>query len=109
MNINLPPEVKLIFKKFTQAGFKIYLVGGAVRDLLLNKVTKDFDFTTNAKPEQILEVFPQGYYNNNFGTVGINLNNQLFEVTTMRKEEAYTDFRHPAKVEWSESVEEDLK
>ncbi len=49
----------------------MYLVGGSVRNLLLEKPAKDWDLTTNAKPEEILPLFPDAFYDNSFGTVGI--------------------------------------
>lgn len=84
--------------------------GGAVRDLLLGREVKDWDFTTNLTPEEILKLFPKNsFYNNLFGTVGINIGNEIFEVTTYRSEEGYTDSRHPDKVIWGKSLEEDVK
>src|SRR5205823_2070640 len=90
------------------AGFKIYIVGGAVRDLILGKEVKDWDFTTDAKPEEILEIFPGGFYDNKFGTVGIPMGTQIMEITTMRKEGLYKDHRHPIEVGWTNNIEEDL-
>ena len=51
--VQLPPSVSAIFRKFSQGGYEIYLVGGAVRDILLGKITDDWDFATNATPEEI--------------------------------------------------------
>lgn len=93
------------------AGYEIYLVGGAVRDLLLGRPVDDWDFTTNATPEQILEVFPDGFYNNKFGTVGIPAKTPGFdqhEITTYRTEHGYTDNRRPDKVEWGRTLKDDL-
>lgn len=94
--------------KFSKAGFQIYIVGGSVRDLLMSRPVHDFDFTTDAKPEEILKIFPDGFYDNKFGTVGIPVNSAVFEVTTMRKEGVYTDFRHPTEISWTNKIEEDL-
>ncbi len=69
---SIPSEVKVILNKFSEAGFQIFIVGGAVRDLLMNRPVHDWDFTTDAKPEEILKIFPDGFYDNKFGTVGIN-------------------------------------
>ena len=68
--IKLLEDEKLIFK---DNNFEIYLVGGAVRDLLQDKTGKDWDLTTSATPEEILKLFPDGFYDNLFGTVGIPL------------------------------------
>lgn len=109
MQAKLPPIVEQILKKMADAGFKIYVVGGAVRDLLLEKPIKDWDFTTKATPEQILKVFPDAFYNNKFGTVAIvDENQEVYEITTFRQEVGYSDKRHPDKVVWGKTLEEDL-
>lgn len=119
MEIILPDAVYKVISKFTKSGFRIYLVGGAVRDLLMKKPHKDWDLTTDATPEQILEIFPDGFYENTFGTVGIKLSafsdqssasqiSQILEVTTMRKEGEYKDSRRPSEVSWTKEINEDL-
>lgn len=108
MNIKLPKQVEEILDKFDKADLQIYIVGGAIRDLLMEKEVKDWDFTTDATPEQILKVLPEGFYDNKFGTVGLSWEKGIFEITTMRKEGEYKDFRHPEKVSWTNKVEEDL-
>ena len=108
MDFKLPKEVKDILNKFEKAGYKIYLVGGATRDLLMKREVNDWDFTTDAKPDEILELFSEGYYDNKFGTVGIPIGKQVFEVTTMRKEGLYKDSRHPVEVSWTNQIREDL-
>ena len=105
MNYTLPVDVKNILNNFQKAGFQNYIVGGAVRDLLMKKNISDWDFTTDAKPEEILALFPEGFYDNKFGTVGIPGG---YEITTMRKEGKYADFRHPGNVVWTNKIEEDL-
>ena len=107
---NIPNKALDIFNEFTQEGFEIYLVGGAVRDLLLNKKEiKDLDFTTNATPQQIQMLYPKSFYDNNFGTVRIPSKKRLLEITTYRSEKGYSDFRHPDKITWGKTLEEDLK
>ena len=73
--LSLPDEVKQFMNVFKRKGYQIYLVGGAVRDLLLGKKTEklssNWDFTTNATPDEILKLFPKAYYNNQYGTVGV--------------------------------------
>ena len=119
MKINLPAFVKEILNKFLKAGYEIYIAGGAVRDILMKKEVHDWDFTTNATPEIILSLFPDGFYDNQFGTVGItNLQDEkkkkpglkipVYEITTFRKEMGYSDKRHPDKVIWGKTLEEDL-
>ena len=110
MKFDLPSEVNEVLDKFTKAGYEIYIVGGAVRDILTGKAVKDWDFTTDATPEEILKVYPDGFYDNVFGTVGIKFDafEKPFEVTTFRTEEGYSDARRPDKVEWGKTLEEDL-
>lgn len=109
----IPHHVLTFIQTFQNKGFEIYLVGGCVRDLLLERSVKDWDFTTNATPEQILSVFPDGFYDNSFGTVGVpveigNDTKEILEVTTYRTEHGYSDSRRPDNVEWGTSIEEDL-
>src|SRR3989344_4881338 len=111
MDFKLPVEVKQFMEKFAKANFEIYIVGGAVRDLLMGKIIYDWDFTTNATPEEILKIIEGGLYNNLYGTVFTTIDGyeKPFEITTFRKEEGYSDSRHPDKLEWGKSLEEDLK
>lgn len=110
--IRLESFVSEFLEKIRSQNHQIYVVGGSVRDLLLGKPIKDWDFTTSAKPDEILTIFPDGFYNNQFGTVGVpvQVNNEqlIFEVTTFRKESDYSNGRHPNQVEWTDTVEEDL-
>ena len=112
MTQTIPQEIQDIAKQFEQHDFQIYLVGGCVRDLLLNKSLKDWDFTTNATPEQITALFPDSFYDNSFGTVGIPIEigdeKHVVEITTFRTEKEYKDHRHPESVAWGKTIEEDL-
>lgn len=110
MEAKLPEFVRTVLEKFQKSGFEIYIVGGAVRDLLQKKEVDDWDFTTNAQPAEILKVFPEGFYDNKFGTVGIShpSSPNPYEITTFRREIGYSDRRHPDKIEWGKSLEEDL-
>lgn len=110
--IKLPANILKFMDIFTGNGYRVYVVGGAVRDLLLKKNPPaggiNWDFTTNAKPEELKNLFPDSFYNNSFGTVGVKFEGQILEVTTHRKEGEYSDSRHPDKIEWADTVEEDL-
>ncbi|MEK7550695.1 MAG: CCA tRNA nucleotidyltransferase [Patescibacteria group bacterium] len=110
MKIDLPESVQKILEKFTKTKYEIYIVGGAVRDILMGRIVHDWDFTTNATPEEILKIFPDGFCDNIFGTVGIKTEefDKLLEITTYRTEYGYTDNRRPDKVFWGQSLEEDL-
>ncbi len=111
---NIPAEVIEVAKTLENKGFEAYLVGGCTRDLLLGKLPKDWDFTTNASPEQIQELFPEHYANNDFGTIGVkteseDLTLKILEVTPYRSESGYSDARRPDSVTFGVSLEEDLK
>lgn len=104
----LPADAKRILTALSKAGYQAYAVGGSVRDLLMDRPTKGWDFTTNAKPEEILTVFPDSFYDNTFGTVGIKMPEDIYEVTTYRSEKGYTDHRHPDNIQWGKTLDEDL-
>jgi tRNA nucleotidyltransferase (CCA-adding enzyme) len=106
--ISLPQSAKHIIDTLTKAGYQAYAVGGSVRDLLMNRPTHGWDFTTNAIPEEILKLFPDSFYDNQFGTVGIKFPEDIYEITTYRSEKGYSDHRHPDKIQWGKSLEEDL-
>jgi tRNA nucleotidyltransferase/poly(A) polymerase len=111
MKVELPKSVQEILDKFEKAGYEIYIVGGAVRDIMMGRPTNDWDFTTNATPEEMLKIIPGGLYNNQFGTVFTDNPDdpqRPHEITTFRKESGYTDFRHPEKITWGKSLKEDL-
>jgi tRNA nucleotidyltransferase/poly(A) polymerase len=108
----IPEQILAVYKLLEKSGFEVYFVGGSVRDLILKRKIKDWDLTTNATPEDLLKVFPNGFYNNEFGTVGIpvkiDTDEHVVEITTFRTESAYKDKRHPEKVYWGKTLEEDL-
>ncbi len=93
-----------VLARLWAAGHAGWLVGGAVRDALLGRETHDWDVATDARPETILGIFPEGEYENRFGTVlalGV-------EVTTFRRDHHYPDHRRPAEVTFTDDVDEDL-
>jgi len=112
---SIPEEVKDISRVLSSAHFENYIVGGSVRDLLLGIKPKDWDLTTNAKPEEITPLFENTFYENEYGTVGVvnenpsNESLRVIEVTPYRIESGYSDFRRPDAVEWGKTIEEDLK
>lgn len=102
----------LVIEKIEAKGFEAYIVGGAVRDALLGVELHDFDMATNADPEDLLEIFKDYKVLNHgiaFGTLGVVVDETGFEITTYRGEAGYTDLRHPDKVEFLKSKDEDLK
>lgn len=113
MHYAVPLEVKTVAEGLRKEGFEAYLVGGCVRDLLLKRAPKDWDITTNAKPEDIQRVFPDSFYENDFGTVGVKTGSEeptlaVIEVTPYRTESEYTDKRRPDAVSFGDSLEDDL-
>ena len=112
--LKLPGYVQDFMEVFTNKGYQIFLVGGAVRDLIVKgNIDWNFaDFATNARPQEIVKLFPKTFYENQFGTVGVEQevdgNKIIFEVTTFRKESDYKDKRHPSFIEWANTIEEDL-
>jgi tRNA nucleotidyltransferase/poly(A) polymerase len=122
MKFSTPPFVNQILTQFHQAKTQIFIVGGAVRDLLLNRPTYDWDFTTDATPEKILKIFPDAFYDNNYGTVMLtdpkdDKLHQLgkldkipvYDITTFRRDIGYSNQRHPDKIEWGQTLDEDLE
>lgn len=97
-------------KKFNEAGFSLYLVGGAVRDFLLKKENDDADFTTDATPDEVIKLFPKATIPTGIkhGTVTVIFNKQSYEITTFRTEGKYSDSRHPDNISFVRSLEEDL-
>jgi len=112
MTTSIPDSVKQVVHAFQKAGYSLYLVGGCVRNMLLDVPVNDWDLTTNATPEQMLILYPDAFYDNTFGTVGIPISaddkNEIIEVTTFRTEQGYSDKRHPDKVSWGTTIEGDL-
>ncbi|GDX61761.1 HDIG domain-containing protein [Candidatus Levyibacteriota bacterium] len=109
----IPQYIHNILKKFEKNNFRIFLVGGCVRNLLLKRAIADWDLATNATPQEMLQIFPDGFYENQFGTVGIPIeaDNQksIVEITTFRTEGEYKNNRHPGKIVWGKTIEEDLQ
>src|ERR1035437_5728009 len=114
-NNSIPPEVVDVVKTLENKGFESLPVGGCVRDLLLGLTPKDWDITTNARPEEIIALFPKTFYENSYGTVGVVFENpsdenvKLIEVTPYRLEGKYEDYRHPNEVIFAKKIEDDLK
>ncbi|MDP1845984.1 MAG: HDIG domain-containing protein [Candidatus Moranbacteria bacterium] len=104
----IPKPIIEIIQKLEAAGFEAFVVGGCVRDLLMDVEPKDWDVTTNAKPEEVAKLFPDSFYENAFGTVGVKSEVGVVEVTTYRIESKYSDKRRPDEVKFAKTLEEDL-
>lgn len=109
--MKLPQEVQYCITSLEAAGFEAYAVGGCVRDSLLGLTPADYDMCTDAKPEQICQLFAGHqllHHGQKHGTVGVVLEGQVFEITTFRTEGGYEDSRHPSWVKFVPTIEEDL-
>ncbi len=106
----VPRAVRRVVERLGEAGFEAFPVGGCVRDLLIGRKVKDWDLTTDARPEQVVPLFgrviPTGLEH---GTVTVLQGELPIEVTTYRGESGYSDGRHPDQVIFLDSLEEDLK
>ncbi len=109
MKIKIASVLKDFYSQFDKAGFKAYLVGGAVRDIFLKKKASDWDVATNATPQDVMKLFktviPTGFEH---GTVTVHYKGAEIEVTTFRTESGYSDGRHPDSVNYAATIEEDL-
>lgn len=117
-NINLNEAIPAVVSRVTstlrKAGFEAYLVGGCVRDIITGVKPKDWDVTTNAKPEEIQNLFDETFYENIYGTVGVVTDSEdetlkVIEVTPYRTEGVYSDKRRPDSVSFHAKLEDDLK
>lgn len=110
-NMEINKNYRFILSALENAGFSAYLVGGCVRDMLMELPIHDYDVTTNALPEQISNVFadykviPTGIRH---GTVTVIYENTPFEITTFRIDGKYTDSRRPDNVVFTDSLYDDL-
>ena len=109
----VPDSVKKATNVLQDAGYEVFCIGGCVRDLILNKGVRDWDLTTNAKPEDIEALFDHTFYENPFGTVTVIFDDETvdmakqIEITPYRKEGVYSDSRRPDAVCFDASLEED--
>lgn len=108
IDFKIPLEINTILEILNKNQYKGFLVGGCVRDILMNKTPKDWDITTDATPDIIQQLFPNSFYENNFGTVGIKTDIGVVEVTPFRKDGVYEDNRHPNQVFFTNKIEDDL-
>jgi len=116
----IPEYIHKIIKALKASKYEAYIVGGSVRDILMKKEPKDWDITTNARPEQILKVFKDAKYENVFGTVLLPLRQaakdaakgeviDVVEITTYRSEQGYSDRRHPDTIRFEDKLDKDLE
>lgn len=111
MDLKIDKKADFILNKLKEKGFEGFIVGGCVRDLILGNTPKDYDITTNAKPNEIINTFKD--YKTiltgiKYGTVTVVIDKTPFEITTYRKENEYINNRKPKSVEFLSSIDEDL-
>ncbi len=107
--VPVPRDLKDFSRFFSDAGHRVYLVGGAVRDHFLGKRAGDWDVATDARPEQVMAIFPRVIPTGiEHGTVTIPFRGRAIECTTFRVESDYTDGRRPDSVRYEATIEEDL-
>lgn len=104
----LPIPILQVLKTLQDNNHEAYLVGGCTRDIIMNKTPKDWDITTSALPAEIQSLFPDSFYENAFGTVGVKTTLGVVEVTPFRQDGNYTDGRHPDSVVFTKDITQDL-
>ena len=111
-----PNKIKLtlfieLYRLFNEHGFSLYMVGGTVRDYLMKEDLTDMDLVTNATPMEMKKFLlgEADYTFEKYGSVKLRYRQHKFDITTLRKEDGYIDARHPNKVVFSKSLEEDVK
>lgn len=110
-NFEISKGASFVLARLKEAGFSAYLVGGCVRDFVMGKTPHDFDITTSATPDEMLEIFfdvttfKSGVTH---GTVGVHIHGENVEATTFRADGEYIDHRHPESVVFSRELQDDL-
>ena len=98
--------IETLFQVFREHHKQLYIVGGAVRDMLLGQTPSDYDFTTDALPDEVEHTIIVG---KRFGTIGVIIDRKVYEITTFRREAGYGDGRHPDEVLFTGDVREDVR
>lgn len=99
-----------VVRRLRRHHFQAYLVGGCVRDLVMGREPKDYDVSTDAIPDQVLRLFPEGLtVGAQFGVIIVPRAEGNVEVATFRSDRRYTDGRHPSEVRYAKTPEEDVR
>lgn len=109
--MKFPAPALSLIKRLEDNGYEAWIVGGAVRDAWLHKNIHDIDITCSARPEEIEEVFSDCKtidVGKSFGTIRVIWKGEVYELTSFRSEEGYRDGRHPDRVYYAKTIEEDL-
>ncbi len=110
--MNYPDFISKALARLSAHGFSAFLVGGCVRDALLELTPSDYDIATPSTPEQTMRIFadyPCFDYGKRHGTIAVLIDGHIVEITTFRSESGYSDFRRPDEVRFSQSIDEDLR
>lgn len=111
MHIAIPNHVEKLIKRLLDDGYDAYLVGGSIRNILMNKKPVDWDIASSAEPNEVIEMFLDKKViktGEKYGTVTVICQEGKVEVTTFRSEGGYSDGRHPDWVHYEKSIEKDL-
>ncbi len=109
-NLNLPKSFLSLSKIYLDRGFRLFLIGGSSRDLLLGRFCRDFDLATDAKPEEEKAFLNDADFTfSRFGTIKVNHMGDKFDIATFREEGDYSDYRHPKSIEFITDMETDSK
>lgn len=109
-NVKIPENVKWILETLQNSGYEAFVVGGCVRDMILERKPGDWDITTSAKPAQVKALFRRTIDTGiQHGTVTVMIQSEGYEVTTYRMDGEYEDHRHPKEVLFTPDLYEDLK
>ena len=104
-------SLQTILKKLHKNGFEAFVVGGAVRDMIMGKIPSDFDIATSALPSDLIGVFKEEKVIETglkHGTLTVISGGESFEITSFRSDGEYKDLRHPESVSFGVSLKEDL-
>jgi tRNA nucleotidyltransferase (CCA-adding enzyme) len=110
--MKLNDDIKWLFNHFEEHGYKLYLIGGAVRNHLLNIPYTDYDFTTTAKPDEIIALLgghKLDCFQKEIGSIKLYLNNNVYEITTMREEFGVQNLRYPLSIKFVDDLKKDVE
>lgn len=99
-------ELKILFNK---NNYRLYMIGSTSRDFLLKREIEDYDFVTDATPDEVLTFLNCNDTFKKYGTLSLKKNGKHVDIVSLRKESAYLDARHPSKIEFIKDINEDYK
>lgn len=100
-------ELVILFEKYNK---NIYIVGGTARDFILKREIRDFDFATDATPEELKTILPDANFKfSKFGSISCKILKVRVDITTLREESSYIDHRHPTEIKFIKDISIDYK